>query len=63
MLTIFIYTIEKKEKLQFLNYQQIQRMNIELKNILMKFPEGIVLIDEDGEVCLKNQEFHRIFQK
>jgi transcriptional regulator with PAS, ATPase and Fis domain len=38
-------------------------MNIELKNILMKFPEGIVLIDEDGEVCLKNQEFHRIFQK
>lgn len=54
MLSFFIYTIEKKEKFQFLNYQQIQRMNIELKNILMKFPEGIVLIDEDGEVCLKN---------
>jgi len=38
-------------------------MNIELKNILMNFPEGIVLIDEEGEVCLKNQEFNRIFQK
>jgi len=54
-MTIALYKIEKKDKLEFLAYKQIMQMNEELKSILMNLPEGIVLIDEEtSKVSLKN---------
>jgi hypothetical protein len=61
-LIICLYKMEKRDKMEFLSYIQIKRMNEELKNILMNLPEGIILInDETNEVTLNNQEFMRIF--
>ena len=54
-MTIALYKIEKKDKLEFLAYKQIMQMNEELKSILMNLPEGIILIDEEtSKVSLKN---------
>lgn len=54
-MTIALYKIEKKDKLEFLAYKQIMQMNEELKSILINLPEGIVLIDEEtSKVSLKN---------
>ncbi len=54
-ITIALYTIEKKDKMEFLAYKQIMQMNEELKSILMNLPEGIVLIDEEtNKVSLNN---------
>jgi sensor histidine kinase regulating citrate/malate metabolism len=49
--------------MEFLAYKQIMQMNEELKTILMKLPEGIILINEQtNKITLNNQEFMRIFQ-
>jgi len=54
-ITIVLYKIEKKDKMEFLAYKQIMQMNEELKSILMNLPEGIVLIDEEtNKVSLNN---------
>jgi len=54
-ITIALYKIEKKDKMEFLAYKQIMQMNEELKSILMNLPEGIVLIDEEtNKVSLNN---------
>jgi len=54
-ITIALYTMEKKDKMEFLAYKQIMQMNEELKSILMNLPEGIVLIDEEtNKVSLNN---------
>ena len=40
----------------------VQRMNEELRNILVNLPEGIVLINEEtNQVSLGNNEFLRLF--
>lgn len=48
-ITIVLYRIEKREKMEFLAYNQIKQMNDELKTILMNLPEGIILINEDNK--------------
>ena len=54
-ITIALYKIEKKDKMEFLAYKQIMQMNEELKSILMNLPDGIVLIDEEtNKVSLNN---------
>jgi len=41
----------------------VQRMNEELRNILVNLPEGIVLINEEtNQVSLGNNEFLRLFK-
>jgi c-di-AMP phosphodiesterase-like protein len=57
-----LYKNELKDKSQLLFMTEIKRMNEELKNILMRLPDGIVLINENnGQVVLYNDEFSRIF--
>lgn len=42
--------------------QEIKKMSGDLREILMNFPEGIVLYDDKNQsVILANQEFKRIF--
>eukprot|EP00347_Sterkiella_histriomuscorum_P021176 403334959 len=57
------YFVEKSMKMQFIQLQQIQKMNDELKTIFDKLPEGIILFDsESKKVSLANLEFKRLFQ-
>lgn len=57
------YQNESRAKTEFIQMSQIKKMNDDLKNILMNFPEGIVLYDENKhEVVLANQELRRIFK-
>lgn len=58
-----VYQNESKGKSEFIQMEQIKKMNGDLKNILINFPEGIVLYDESKhEVVLANQELRRIFK-
>ena len=57
-----IYKSEFKDKSELINLAEIRQMNEELKNILLRLPEGIILIKEqNGHVVLNNEEFMRIF--
>ena len=41
------YVMELRDKNTYLQMETVQRMNEELKNILINLPEGIVLINEE----------------
>lgn len=57
------YTSEYRGKLTFIQMGNIQRMNEDLKSILMNLPEGVILINNSTkEVALGNYEFRRLFQ-
>lgn len=56
------YVMELRDKTTYLQMETVQRMNEELKNILINLPEGIVLINEEtNQVSLGNIEFLRLF--
>ncbi len=47
LLTVYCaYQSEYRIKNEFLNMNEIKKMNEDLQNILLNFPEGIVLYDE-----------------
>lgn len=57
------YQNELRAKTDIVQMAQIQKMNDDLKNILINFPEGIVLYDEGkDEVVLANLELRRIYK-
>jgi hypothetical protein len=47
-LFLALYKIEKRDKMELLQFAQIRQMNEELKSILMNLPEGIILIKDDN---------------
>ncbi|CDW74713.1 multi-sensor hybrid histidine kinase [Stylonychia lemnae] len=56
------YQNESRMKTEYIQMEQIKKMNNDLQSILMNFPEGIVLFNQDKEqIVLANQEFKRIF--
>ncbi|TNV84152.1 hypothetical protein FGO68_gene1404 [Halteria grandinella] len=65
--TLFIiimatHNSEKHYKDMIINIQRTNKMNIDLKNLLMALPEGIVLMNtKTKEVAFSNLEFTRLF--
>lgn len=54
---------ERNDKSYLAQMAQIQKMNDDLKHMLMTMPEGIVLINkETQDVTLGNFEFRRLFK-
>ncbi|CDW74854.1 pas domain s-box protein [Stylonychia lemnae] len=62
MMAYSCYFYEKKLKLEFIQFYQIQKMNVDLKMIFDSLPEGIILFDPtNNKVSLANQEYRRLF--
>ncbi|CDW88876.1 pas domain s-box protein [Stylonychia lemnae] len=56
------YFYEKRLKLLFIQLHHIKKMNEDLKKLLDKLPEGILLFNpETNSVSLANEEYRRIF--
>eukprot|EP00347_Sterkiella_histriomuscorum_P024327 403331514 len=63
IVTYASYQYEFFMKKALLRMEQVNRMNEDLQAILMNFPEGIVLYDQNnGKIMLANQEMKRIFK-
>ncbi len=62
LLVYSCYLMELRDKNTYLQMATVQKMNEELKKILINMPEGIVLINEENDqVSLGNIEFFRLF--
>lgn len=57
------YQFECKSKSEFTQMSYVKKMNEDLQNILMTFPEGIILYNEEkDDIVLANKELRRILK-
>lgn len=62
VLTYATYMAEWRCKEMVIKMEDINRMNDELRHLLVSLPEGIILINNNNkEVALANIEFNRLF--